>query len=202
MGDRGHNRFGPKTGWDGCALFLGVAGSPPNTKSPGPRPTSIPIKWHLDAFSTLATTDRAENWEGEESPLFREGELGPRLTQCRLGRGLPPHQVASCSVQPFGRNRHGSKIGGLHALFGEGVQFLCNIRSHGLRPTSIPSGIWMHPAIWPQHISDENWGLCLFAGGEAGSPSNTMWPGPRPTSTPSFILIHPTIWPQCTNFTV
>ena len=23
------------------------------------------------------------------------GELGPHLTQCRLGRGLPPYQVAS-----------------------------------------------------------------------------------------------------------
>jgi len=30
----------------------------------------------------------------------------------------------------------------------------------------------------------------------AGSPSNTMLPGPRPTSLPSGILIHPTIWPQ------
>jgi len=38
-------------------------------------------------------------------------------------------------------------------------------------------------------------------GGEAGSPSNTMWPGPRPTCTPSFMLIHPTVWPQYTNVT-
>jgi len=27
--------------------------------------------------------------------------------------------------------------------------------------------------------------------GEAGSPSNTMWPGPRPTSVPTGILIQP-----------
>ena len=40
----------------------------------------------------------------------------------------------------------------------------------------------------------------LFTGG-AGSPSNTMWPGPRPTSAPSGILIHPTVWPQYTNVT-
>jgi len=33
----------------------------------------------------------------------------------------------------------------------------------------------------------------------AGSPSNTMSPGPRPTSVPSGILIHPTVWPQYTN---
>ena len=35
----------------------------------------------------------------------------------------------------------------------------------------------------------------------AGSPSNTMWPGPRPTCMPSFIFICPTVWPQYTNVT-
>ena len=39
-----------------------------------------------------------------------------------------------------------------------------------------------------------------FLGG-AGSPSNTMSPGPRPTSMPSGIYIHPTVWPQYTNVT-
>jgi len=34
--------------------------------------------------------------------------------------------------------------------------------------------------------------------GTAGSPSNTMWPGPRPASVPSGILIHPAVWPQQT----
>jgi len=47
----------------------------------------------------------------------------------------------------------------------------------------------------------ENWGLCPFGGGGAGSPSNTMWPGPRPICMPSFILIYPTVWPQYTNVT-
>ena len=32
------------------------------------------------------------------------GELSPHLTQCGLGRGLPPYQVASWSIQPFGHN--------------------------------------------------------------------------------------------------
>jgi len=36
---------------------------------------------------------------------------------------------------------------------------------------------------------------------EAGSPSNTMSPGPRPTSVSSGILIHLTVWPQYTNVT-
>jgi len=33
-----------------------------------------------------------------------EGELGPHLTQCAQGRGLPACQVSSWSVQPFGHN--------------------------------------------------------------------------------------------------
>ena len=53
--------------------------------------------------------------------------------------------------------------------------------------------------IWPQRTLAENWGLCTFRGGGAGSPSNTPWPGPRPTCMQSFILIHPTIWPQYSN---
>jgi len=44
-------------------------------------------------------------------------------------------------------------------------------------------------------------GTVSFFGG-AGTPSNTVWPGPRPASIPSGILIHLTIWPQYTNVTV
>ena len=47
-----------------------------------------------------------------------------------------------------------------------------------------------------------NLGAVPFGGGGAGSPSNTMWPGPRPTCMPSFILIRQTVWPQYTNVTV
>ena len=43
-------------------------------------------------------------------------------------------------------------------------------------------------------------GGCAPLGG-AGSPSNTMWPGPRPTCGRGFILICLTIWPQYTNVT-
>jgi len=35
---------------------------------------------------------------------FPWGELGSNLTQCRLGRGLSPYQVASWSVQAYGHN--------------------------------------------------------------------------------------------------
>jgi len=45
------------------------------------------------------------------------GELGRRLTQCGLGRGLLPYHVASSSIQPFGHNRHGPKFGGAVPFF-------------------------------------------------------------------------------------
>ena len=73
--------------------------------------------------------------------------------------------------------------------------------SPGLSPTSIPSGILIHPAIWPQQIWAKNWGLCPCGGGGGGFLSNTVLPGLRPTCMPSFILIHPTVWPQYTNVT-
>jgi len=76
-----------------------------------------------------------------------------------------------------------------------------NTMSSGLRPTSIPSGILIHPAVWPQQTWAENWGAMRLLKGRAGSPSNAVWPGPRPTPIPSAILIHPTIWPQYTNVT-
>ena len=94
------------------------------------------------------------------------------------------------------------QIGGAVRPFLEGgAGSPSNIMSPGPRPTSVPSGILIHPAVWPQQTWAKNWGLCPFSRGGAGSPSNTMWPGPRPTSMPSFILIHPTIWPQYTNIT-
>ena len=50
-------------------------------------------KWHLDPSSRLATIDMGRKL-GAPLP-FRGGELGPHLTQSRLGRDLPPNQVAS-----------------------------------------------------------------------------------------------------------
>jgi len=52
----------------------------------------------------LATTDTGRK-VGDCCAPFRWGELGPHLTQCSLGRGLPPYQLASSwSIQPFGHN--------------------------------------------------------------------------------------------------
>jgi len=76
-----------------------------------------------------------------------------------------------------------------------------NTTSPGPIFTSIPSGILIHPTVWPQQIWAKNWvgagAVPLFLG-RAGFPSNSKSPGPRPTSIPSFILVHPAVWPQRT----
>ena len=81
--------------------------------------------------------------------------------------------------QPFGHNRHGLR--GSAPFWGRAAGSPCNTISLGLRPNSLPSGILIHPIIWPQQIWAENAGLCPYGAGGAGSPSNTMWPGPSPT---------------------
>jgi len=45
----------------------------------------------------LATIDMGQK-VGAAVPLFGKGELDSHLTQCRLGRSLPPYQVASSSI--------------------------------------------------------------------------------------------------------
>ena len=68
------------------------------------------------------------------------------------------------------------------------------------RSTSVPSGVFIYPAVWPQQTWAKNWvgWVCRFFLGAAGSPSNTKSPGPRPTSIPSGILVHEAVWPQRT----
>jgi len=92
--------------------------------------------------------------------------------------------MVSSSIQPFGHNRHGPKIGGCAPLGGAGSP--CITKSLGPTSTSlstfVPSGILIHQAVWPK----QTWTGCFpFWWGGAGSPSKTMWPGPRPTSMPS-----------------
>ena len=98
--------------------------------------------------------------------LFR-GELGPCLTQCGLGPGLLQYKVASSSIQPLGLNRHEPKTGGSAPLGGAATP--SNTTSPGPTFTSVPSGILIHPAVWPQQTLAENWGLCPFSGGQLGA---------------------------------
>ena len=70
----------------------------------------------------LATVEMGWKLAGR-APL---GAAGPYLTQCRLGRCLPPYQVASWSIQPFGHNRYAPKIGGSAPFWGRLAGFPSN----------------------------------------------------------------------------
>jgi len=90
----------------------------------------------------------------------------------------------------------GREVGGCCAPFSRGAGSPFNTMLPGPRPTSAPSGIFIHPAVWSQQTWAENWALCPFGG--AGSPCNTMSPRPMSTSLSSGILIRPADWPQQT----
>jgi len=117
----------------------------------------------------LATVDMGRKLGGG-CASFRDGELGLHLTQCRLGRGLAPYQVASSIHRAVWPQYTRAKIVWWGcAFFSGGAGSPSNTKSPGTRPTSIPSGVLVHPAVWPQQTLAENWGLCLFRGGGAGS---------------------------------
>jgi len=84
------------------------------------------------------------------SPRFWRGGAGS--PQSRLGRGLSPYQVAvaSWSMQPFGHNRYGPKIGGLCPFGGGGAGSPSDAICPGLSPTCMPSFVLIHSTVWPQ----------------------------------------------------
>jgi len=108
MGDRlATTVIGRKVGSPGPLPWRGEL-SPHNIKA------YFRIKWHPGSSSRLATIDMGRKM-GDCVP-FRRGQLGPRLTQCCLGRGLPPYQVADWPQQTWTE-----KWGLLYPFFGEAV---------------------------------------------------------------------------------
>jgi len=84
------------------------------------------------------------------------GGAGFHVTQCGLGRGLPSYQVASDPSSRFATHTDEPKFNGLCPL---GVKLL-----PGLRPTTVPSGILIHPSVWPQQTSAKNGSCAPFLG--------------------------------------
>jgi len=137
--------------WGTAAVPLGVELGPHLTHyCPGRGLPSYQVApWSIQPFSHNKHRPKI----GGLCPLFGNGELGPHLAQCGLSRGLPPYQMASRFIQPFGHNRHGPKIGGdVPPFLGRGD----GSPSSTMWPTSIPSGILIHRATWPQQIWAEN----------------------------------------------
>jgi len=107
------------------------------------------------------------------------GELGAHLTQCGLGWGPPPYQVASWSIQPFGNNTHEPKSSGgavlllggagspsntIHNRDGPKIGGLSPLAPHltvwpGPRRTSIPSGNWSIQPFGHNTLAGK-WGCC------------------------------------------
>jgi len=85
------------------------------------------------------------------APIWGES-ADRRLTQSYVGRGLPPYQVASEVIQPFGHNRHGPKIGGC-ANSGDGSWVPIQHNVAGMRPTCTRGFILIRPNVWPQYTN-------------------------------------------------
>ena len=95
-----------------------------------------------------------------------------------LGVELGPH--LSCPAEAYHRTKWhldpSSRLAttkwaenwGLFPLFGGGAESPFSTMWPGLRPTSMPSDILVHPAVWPQHTCAENWGCSPFLAGELG----------------------------------
>ena len=127
-------------------------------------------------------------------------QITSRTLRNITARILYREQVLSSSRdgRPFGHNRHGPKTGGQCPFGGRSwVPTYHNVA----RAEAYVSTKWrLDP---PSRLATTNMGRKLgrlrpFGGGVAGSPSNTMWPGPRPTPLPGGILIYPAVWPQHT----
>jgi len=93
MGDRGHNRHGPKEGGALLCPFRGVMGL---------RLTQCGLgRGLLPYIPSGILVDPAvwpqRTWTENRgcAPLEEGWKLGFHLTQCRLGQGLPPYQVVS-----------------------------------------------------------------------------------------------------------
>jgi len=101
-----------------------------------------------------AMFQRNHNNNKRPQSLGRGERVSPHLTQSRVGRGLPLYQVASWSMQPFGRNRYELKIGG------GGAGSPSNTMWPWPRPTCVPSFILIRPTVWPEctNVTDRQTG--------------------------------------------
>jgi len=81
---------------------------------------------------------------------YHEGELGPNLTQCHLGQGLSPWHPDPYSC--LATTDIGLKGGPAVSLL-RGSWVPSNTMWPGPKPTSVTSGILIHPTIWSQYTN-------------------------------------------------
>jgi len=144
MGDRGHNRHGPKTG--DRAPFRGELG--PHLTQRRWAKAYLHVKCHLDPSSRLATIDMDQKLEAP--PPF--GGVGACFPSNTMSLGLRPTSLPSgILIHAAICHNKGRKLGGGSTPFwGEGAVSPSSTMWPVLRPTSMPSGILIYPAVWPQ----------------------------------------------------
>jgi len=82
---------------------------------------------------------------------FLGGELCPYLTQCRLGEAYLRTKWHLIPSSRFATTDMGRKLGAVPLIGGAGSS--SNTMWPGPRPTSVPSFILIHPAVWLQNTN-------------------------------------------------
>ena len=147
----GHKRHEPKTG--GLCPFRGAA-TPSNTVAWAE--VYLRTNTHLDLASRLATTDMGQKSGGGERALFSGASwdaIQHKVTWAKANLHTKCHLSPSSRVAT---TDNGRKLGAV-SLYrrGAGSRSPSNTmsrrhRSRRPRPTSAPSGILIHAAVWPQ----------------------------------------------------
>jgi len=111
------------------------------------------MKWNKNQFGDRKVVGQATvlaHW------AQKVGGWLPTLPNKLRCQWLPPTDKSSAVAEMGDRlatTDIGWKVGGCCAPFRGGSCVPSNIMSPGLRPTSIPSGILIHPTVWPQYTN-------------------------------------------------
>jgi len=142
---------------------VGGAGSPSNKIWPGPRPTSVYTKWHFDPSSCLATIDVGRKVGAV--PVFR-GARSPSNNIVWAEAFLRTKWYLDPSSCLATTARHWPKLGAVPLWRRAGSP--SNTMSPRPTSTSLPSGILIDSAVWPQQTGAENWVAAVPLLGGAG----------------------------------
>ena len=135
--------MGKKLGGVGCALFSGASWVPSNTVAWAE--AYLRAKCHLDPSSRSVTMNMGRKFGGLR-PLFGEGGLDTTWAEAEIDTKW--HLDASsrlATVDMGGKVVEGAAV---PLSDGEAGSHPSNTMWPGLRPTSVPSGILIHPAAF------------------------------------------------------
>jgi len=158
----GHNRHGLKKGV--CCAPFGGGELGPHLTHVAWAEDHLYTKWHLDLSDRLATIhqrhrqDRTDNGPiAQVKPFYK---WSPKNTTQKIRKYERPTFAAnhltdinkSSAVAEMGDRLEkidmGQKLEGCAPFLDGGTGSLSHTMSSGPRPTSVPTGILMHPAVW------------------------------------------------------